>query len=41
LGAQQAVEVFSTITGEVLQTYLPFEYGSRRYSGITYSADDK
>jgi DNA-binding beta-propeller fold protein YncE len=41
MGAQQAVEVFSTITGEVLQTYLPFEDSSGSYSGITYSADGK
>jgi YVTN family beta-propeller protein len=39
LGATQAVEVFSTITGEVLQTYVPFGDSSGSYSGITYSAD--
>jgi hypothetical protein len=39
LGASQAVEVFSTITGEVLQTYVPFGDSSGSYSGITYSAD--
>ncbi len=41
MGASQAVEVFDTRTGEVLQNYLPFgdAYGS--FSGIAYSADGK
>ena len=42
LGATQAVEVFDTRTGDVLQNYIAF--GSDRngsYSGIAYSADGK
>ncbi len=41
MGATQAVEVFDTRSGEVLQNYLPFgnNYGS--YGGIAYSADGK
>jgi YVTN family beta-propeller protein len=41
LGASQAVEVFDTRTGQVLQNYLPFQDPSGSYSGITYSADGK
>ena len=41
LGATQAVEVFDTHTGVVLQNYLPFGDSSGSYSGITYSADGK
>ncbi len=41
LGATQAVEVFDTRTGEVLQNYLPFQDPSGSYGGITYSADGK
>jgi DNA-binding beta-propeller fold protein YncE len=41
LGASQAVQVFNTITGAVLQTYAPFGDSSGSYSGITYSADGK
>lgn len=41
MGASQAVEVFDTKTGEVLQNYLPFQDSSGSYSGITYSADGK
>jgi YVTN family beta-propeller protein len=42
MGATQAVEIFDTKTGEVLQNYLPFgkdAHGS--YSGIAYTADGK
>jgi YVTN family beta-propeller protein len=42
LGATQAVEVFDTRTGDVLQNYIPFgsdAHGS--YSGIAYSPDGK
>jgi YVTN family beta-propeller protein len=39
LGASQAVEVFDTNTGEVLQNYLPSGDPSGSYGGITYSAD--
>jgi YVTN family beta-propeller protein len=42
LGANKAVEVFDTLTGNVLQSYRPFgkdAHGS--YSGITYSPDGK
>ena len=40
MGSYQAVEVFDTITGEVLQDYSPFGSDpSGSYSGITYSAD--
>ncbi len=42
LGSDQAVEVFDTVTGEVLQDYSPFGADpSGSYSGITYSADGK
>jgi len=42
LGASQAVEVFDTNTGAVLQNYVPFgSDSSGSYSGITYSADGK
>jgi YVTN family beta-propeller protein len=41
LGATQAVEVFDTQTGKVLQNYLPFMDPSGSYGGITYSADGK
>ncbi len=39
MGATQAVEVFDTRTGAVLQNYLPFQDSSGSYNGITYSAD--
>ena len=42
MGATQAVEVFDTRTGEVLQNYIAFgsdAHGS--YNGIAYSADGK
>jgi YVTN family beta-propeller protein len=42
LGASQAVEVFDTRTGDVLQNYVAFgKDSSGSYSGITYSADGK
>src|ERR1700736_4270897 len=42
MGATQAVEVFDTHTGTVLQNYLPFgKDSSGSYGGITYSADGK
>jgi YVTN family beta-propeller protein len=41
LGASQAVQVFNTITGAVLQTYSPSGDSSGSYSGIAYSADGK
>ncbi len=42
LGASEAVEVFDTNTGTVLQNYSPFgQDSSGSYSGITYSADGK
>jgi YVTN family beta-propeller protein len=42
LGASQAVEVFDTDTGTVLQEYLTLGLDSSgSYSGITYSADGK
>jgi YVTN family beta-propeller protein len=42
LGASEAVEVFDTNTGLVLQNYSPFgKDSSGSYSGITYSADGK
>jgi YVTN family beta-propeller protein len=41
LGASEAVEVFDTHTGMVLQTYSPFGDSSGSYSGISYSADGK
>jgi YVTN family beta-propeller protein len=40
LGAAEAVEVFDTDTGVVLQNYIPFNTDSSgSYSGIAYSAD--
>jgi YVTN family beta-propeller protein len=42
MGATQAVEVFDTDTGNVLQNYATFgEDSSGSYSGIAYSADGK
>ena len=42
MGATQAVEVFDTRNGEVLQNYLAFgSDASGSYSGITYSPDGK
>jgi YVTN family beta-propeller protein len=42
LGASQAVEVFDTNTGNVLQNYATFgQDSSGSYSGIAYSADGK
>ena len=42
LGATQAVEIFDTDTGNVLQNYATFgEDSSGSYSGIAYSADGK
>ena len=42
LGASQAVEVFDTKTGDVVQNYIPFgKDSSGSYSGIAYSADGK
>src|ERR1700733_14726073 len=40
LGASEAVEVFDTYTGDVLQDYLTFgEDAQGSYNGIAYSAD--
>jgi len=41
MGATAAVQVFDTLTGEILQSYLPFQDSSGTYGGITYSADGK
>jgi YVTN family beta-propeller protein len=42
LGATQAVEVFDTRTGDVLQNYIAFgSDASGSYSGITYTPDGK
>jgi YVTN family beta-propeller protein len=42
LGATQAVEVFDTRSGDVLQNYIPLgSDASGSFSGITYSADGK
>jgi YVTN family beta-propeller protein len=41
MGATQAVEVFDTMTGDILQEYLPFQDSSGSYNGITYSPDGK
>jgi hypothetical protein len=42
MGASEAVEVFDTNTGTVLQNYIPFGHDSSgSYSGIAYSADGK
>jgi YVTN family beta-propeller protein len=41
MGAAEPVLVFDTLTGEVLQHYLPFQDSSGSYGGISYSADGK
>ena len=41
MGAASPVQVFSTLTGEVLQSYLPFQDTHGTYGGISYSADGK
>jgi YVTN family beta-propeller protein len=46
MGANQAVEIFDTLTGEVLQNFVPGNNtataaGDGSYSGIAYSADGK
>jgi YVTN family beta-propeller protein len=42
MGASEAVQVFDTKTGDVLQSYIPFGQDSHgSYSGISYSADGK
>src|SRR5215469_14791727 len=42
MGATQAVEVFDTLTGDVLQNYIAFGHDSSgSYNGIAYSADGK
>ena len=41
MGATQAVEVFDTMSGDILQEYLPFQDSSGSYGGITYSGDGK
>jgi YVTN family beta-propeller protein len=39
--ADAAVLVFDTLTGEVVQRYLPFKDSNGSYGGIAYSADGK
>ena len=41
MGAASPVQVFNTLTGEVLQSYLPFQDTHGTYGGISYSADGK
>ncbi len=41
MGASEPVLVFDTLTGEVLQSYLPFQDTYGTYGGISYSADGK
>jgi YVTN family beta-propeller protein len=41
MGATAAVQVFDTLTGEVLQSYLPYQDSTGSYAGIAYSADGK
>jgi YVTN family beta-propeller protein len=41
LGASNAVEVFDTLTGKIVQRYAPNGDSSGSYSGITYSSDGK
>ncbi len=41
MGAAEPVLVFDTLTGEILQSYLPFQDSSGTYGGIAYSADGK
>ncbi len=41
MGAAEPILVFNTLTGEVMQSYLPFQDPSGTYGGVTYSADGK
>ena len=41
MGANAPVQVFDTLSGTVLQTYLPFQDSSGSYGGLVYSADGK
>jgi YVTN family beta-propeller protein len=41
MGASEPVVVFDTLSGEVLQNYLPFNDTHGTYGGIAYSADGK
>jgi YVTN family beta-propeller protein len=41
MGATQAVEVFDTNSGVVLQNYIPFQDSHGSMSGLAYSADGK
>ena len=41
MGATQPVVVFDTLTGRLLQNYLPFQDTHGTYAGISYSADGK
>jgi YVTN family beta-propeller protein len=42
MGASEAVEIFDTRTGDVLQNYIAFGHDSQgSYNGIAYSADGK
>ena len=41
LGASEAVEVFDTRSGNVLQNYIPFGDSSGSYGGIAYTGDGK
>ena len=41
MGASAPVIVFDTLTGEVLQRYLPFQDSSGTYGGIAFSPDGK
>ena len=41
MGAAAPVIVFNTLTGEVMQQYLPFQDSNGTYGGIAYSPDGK
>ncbi len=41
MGAAEPVVVFDTLSGQVLQNYLPFQDTNGSYSGIAYTADGK
>ena len=41
MGADAPILVFNTITGEVMQKYLPFQDSSGTYGGLSFSADGK
>jgi YVTN family beta-propeller protein len=41
LGADAPIQVIDTLTGQVMQKYLPFQDSSGSYGGLSFSADGK